>query len=309
MKTLLRSTTAYRSILAESARGERSHAILVLFPDGKYLRDLMKECAKAFFCAKDGERTEELVEKESYADCIFLPAAGEKLTADDCARISEESLLRPVEGEYKLFVLDNFHTASAIVQNKLLKLLEEPPAGVHFLLGAESEFPVLPTVLSRVRKFSVPPFPEEEVERALVRKYGTKDAKAAAAASGGIFSVAEGLLADGGEDFRLAEEFLSLKDAEIFCRKTGERKNKREFFAALKSLLRDLLLFSAGEGKYASRDVGALAKNYRMGALIAALELVNEAEKQIQFNANFATCLYSLALSWKEVNEKWKRLP
>ena len=312
MKQLLRSTTAYRAVRAEAEREDLFHAALVVFADGKYLRALLKECAKAFFLADDGSRTAELIEQESYLDCLFYPAEGGKLTADDCSAILEEALLSPVEGKDKLFVLDNFHAATPLVQNKLLKSLEEPPRGVHFLLGAEAEHAVLPTVLSRVKRYTVPPFSEEAIARALSRKYlGGAGIKEAAAASGGIFSVAESLLAGGGEEFRLAEEFLALRDTERFCREVGERKNKREFLAALKSLLRDMLFLRTGQGKYAARgSEGAkrLAEEYPTGAILAALGLVTDAEKQIQFNAGFASCLYALALGVREEKIKWQKL-
>ena len=311
MRELIRKTGVYRAIGA--AREETfSQAVLVVFPDGKYLRQLLKECAKRFFGAEDGGRVSELIEKESFSDCLIYPAAEKKLTAELCGEIVEESLLRPVEGDKKLFVLDGFHTAPQLVQNKLLKLLEEPPAGVYFLLGAETEFSVLPTVLSRVKKFARSPFSEEEVEAALERKYpGVEGIREAAAASGGIFSVAESLLSGGGEDFRLAGEFLSLNGSEKFCREIGERKNKREFFAALRAILRDMLFWGTGQGRHAklkSETVRKLAADFPTGAALKALELVSEAEKQIQFNAGFGSCLYALALELKEEKEKWKRL-
>lgn len=312
MKELLRSTTAYRAILAEAKRGEHSHASLVVFPDGVYLRPLLRECAKAFFFGD--ERREELIGEEHFSDCLFYPAADGKLTADDCAEIVEESTLRPVEGAEKLFVLDRFHTASAIVQNKLLKLLEEPPEGVHFLLGAEAEFAVLPTVLSRVKKYAEPPFPEEAVRAALGRMYPVRDGgavTAAAAACGGIYSVAEALLSGGGEEFALAEEFLTTDEPEKFCRKTGERGTKREFFAALTLLLRDVLFCALGESGYAvlkESGAGKIAREFPAGAAVAALERVAEAEKQIGFNANFASCLLELAMGIREEKIKWQKL-
>lgn len=310
MKQLLLGTTAYRSIRAEAERGEPAQATLVVFPDGKYLRALLKECAKAFFCAEEGTRTAELIDKEIYSDCLFFPAEGGKLTAEHCVRIVEEGMLRPVEGERKLFVLDAFDTAAPLVQNKLLKSLEEPPAGVHFLLGAQSEYPVLPTVLSRVKKYETPPFSEEQIASALKRKFGG-ETEAAASASGGIFSVGESLLGDGGEEFRLAERFLSLENTETFCREMGEYKNRREFFAALKALLKDILFLGTGQERYArtgSERARALAREFPTGAALRALALTEEAEKQIQFNAGFASCLYRLALAVKEEKYKWQRL-
>ena len=79
------------------------------------------------------------------------------LYAEDAENIREETLLSPIEGERKLFVLGDFAEANTQTQNKLLKLLEEPPQGVIFLLGATTVFPVLPTVLSRTKKLEILP--------------------------------------------------------------------------------------------------------------------------------------------------------
>ncbi len=312
MKELLRSTIAYRAIKAEEKTGDQSQAALVIFGDEPYLRPLLRECAKAFFGAADGARESALIEKENFSDCLFFPAAGGKLTADDCAKIVDESLLRPVEGTKKLFVLDGFHSVTPLVQNKLLKVLEEPPKGVHFLLGATAEFAVLPTVRSRVKKFHESSFPETRIGAALHRVYperSEKDVKKAAAASGGLFSVAENLLLGGGEQFRLAEQFLSTPDIAAFCRGMGEYKEKRAFFSALSLLLRDMLFYREGQGKYAALDSAKLlAEEYPTGALISALEQVREAEKQIQYNANFGQCVFTLALGIRKEKLKWQKL-
>ncbi len=310
MKELLRETTAYRAFAREREGG--AHAALVVFADEAYLRPLLKECAKAFFGAEDGSREAKLIDGESFTDCLFFPAAGEKLTAEDGARIIDESLLKPVERAKKLFVLDAFHTASAIVQNKLLKVLEEPPAHVCFLLGAAAEHSVLPTVLSRAKLCTVPPFSEEEIFRALTRGHGGETGlKEAAAASGGIYSVAESLLGGGGENFRLAEALLSGRDTEKLCREIGERKDKRAFLSALRLVLRDAAFTAAGQGRFAARRgeaVRAIAEEYPLGCLLSALGFFSEAERETQFNANFGQCVLKFAMQTGKEKETWQRL-
>ena len=308
MQELLRSTTAYRAMASAE---NTAHATLVVYADEKYLRALLKECAKAFFAAEDGSRVADLIEKETYSDCLMFPAEGGKLTAELGAKIIEESMLRPVEGDKKLFVLDAFHNASPLVQNKLLKVLEEPPAGVYFLLGATAEFSVLPTVLSRMKKIVVPPFSEEAITRALVARYGQKSGiREAACASGGIFSAAEELLEGGGEDFRLAEEFL-LGDSITVARSVGERKEKKSILAAIKLALRDALFIKTGQQSYAARTAGRMdeiAERYPAAALLKGMELAVEAEKQIGWNAPLAQCLETLAIGMEEESNKWQRL-
>ena len=312
IRTLLRTTTAYAQIKRDAAQGSLAHTTLVLFPDEKYLRPLLTECAKAFFGAEDGGRVCRLIEEESYSDCPFYPRAGEKLTAETAAGLLDESALRPVEGGKRLFVLDGFHTVTPLVQNKLLKSLEEPCGDVSFLLGATQEHTVLPTVLSRAKKIAVAPFSEEAIARTLRDEYPAREGIGqAAAASGGIYSVAESLLAGGGEEFRAAERFLTEENFVPLCRALGESKDKRAVPAAIKLVLRDALFYATGQEKYAAvrtQAVEKIGREYAAGALVRAIELTGEAERQIQFNANFAQALLTLAIGIREEKEKWQKL-
>lgn len=310
MKELLRRTNAYRTMSADAERGSFAHALLVVFPDGAYLRALLRECARAFFRAEESSRTDKLIAEERFPDCIFLPAEGGKLNADSAARVLEESALRPVEGEKKLFVLDAFHTAPALVQNKLLKVFEEPPEGVYFLVGAVNAHAVLPTVRSRMKQAEVPPFSEEDIYAALCRMYPeAQGRREAAAASGGLLSSAERILQGGGEIFSLAERFLS-GETEPVCRAL-EKADKAAFFSAVRLVLYDMLLISVGQEKYASRTEGAtarLARSYPAGAIASSLRLAEAAERELNFNANPAQCAYHLALGIQKEREKWQKL-
>ncbi len=305
MITLLHSTNAYLAM-----KRDVSPSTLIVFPDAKYLRTLLKECAKAFFGESDKRRCA-LIDGETYSDCLILPAKGAKFTVDDAARIVDESLLHPVEEEKKLFVLDAFDTASALVQNKLLKILEEPPAGVYFLLGASGEGAVLPTVLSRMRKLTVPPFSEEAVITALTRNHaGDGELSRAAAASGGVYSLAEELLS-GGDNFRIAERLFEGSELETFCREAEKIKDRGALFAALSLTARDLLFFRTGQERFASlkgESLKKLANGYPEGALLSAARLIQNARREVEFNASVRQSLYHLGLRIQEEKTKWQKL-
>ncbi len=312
MKQLLRETTAYRRYARDAAAGETSHTTLIVFPDETYLRALLKECAKALFGAEDGSRAAKLIDGESFADCIILPAAGEKPSVEMAEAVVDGSVLRPLESDKKLFVLDVFHTAPALVQNKLLKVLEEPPANVYFLLGASSEQAVLPTVLSRAKRIAEAPFTEKQIEDALrrghVREEGIREA---AAACGGIYSVAENLLAGGGETFALAEQFLEAENIEALCRKLGEIKEKREFLAAVKLVLRDAMMLAAGREDACARRSPAtcrIAAKYPVGVLVRAVGHVGACEREVNFNANLGQAALALAVRIREDEKTWQTL-
>ena len=186
MQTLLKTTQAYSLLQTEGKERRFGHAYLLLFNDPKNIRLALKTFAKLFFdCAEteneggmyasnDKKRIAELIDNDSFSDCLFFPSQDKKLTVEDAERIQEECTLNPVEGNRKVFLLADFAEANVQTQNKLLKMLEEPPEGVIFLLGATTVFPVLPTVLSRTKKLEIQPFEIAEVTECLTRIYGDK---------------------------------------------------------------------------------------------------------------------------------------
>ena len=186
----------YRLVAADAANGRLAHAYLLVCPDEKNLRGFLKSLAKLIMRAD--ARAERLIEAERYVDCRIFPAEGERAGVAEVKQLLEDCYIKPAESDRKLFVLNRVHAMLAPAQNKLLKVLEEPPANVYFLLGAASEFAVLPTVRSRTRKLELFAFPEEEIAAHIRRRYPFRtDAREIAALSGGALGRAEAL-AEGG---------------------------------------------------------------------------------------------------------------
>lgn len=82
--------------------------------------------------------------------------------------IIHEAALSPVEGRYKIFLIQEMQTANASFANKLLKTLEEPPAHVILLLTATERSLLLPTIVSRCQVLDLRPVDMETVESALI---------------------------------------------------------------------------------------------------------------------------------------------
>ncbi len=94
-------------------------------------------------------------------------------------------------------------------------------------------------------------------------------------------------------------------------REIGERKDKRAFLSALKLLLRDMLFYRTGRDKYIAvktPEAERLSMLYPEGAILESMRLTDETEKQIQFNANFAQALFTLAIMIGKEKEKWQKL-
>lgn len=93
-----------------------------------------------------------------------------ELTVDQIRELSADAVIRPNEAERKVYIVEEAHLMNPSAQNAVLKLLEEPPGGVIFLLCAENAELLLPTVRSRCVELGCPAeeesFDEESVKLA-----------------------------------------------------------------------------------------------------------------------------------------------
>src|SRR5581483_3319024 len=94
-------------------------------------------------------------------DVVEMDAASQR-GIDDIREIRDRVVLQPVEGRYKVYILDEAHQLTDAAWNALLKLIEEPPPHLVFVFCTTDLGKVLPTVRSRcqVFAFSRPRLPE-----------------------------------------------------------------------------------------------------------------------------------------------------
>ncbi len=99
------------------------------------------------------------------------------ITAHECNDIIRKLNLKSFESEYKILIMwmPEFLGKEG---NKLLKLIEEPPPNTLFILVAENEDLILPTILSRTQLVKIPLLTNLEVEAALELRAGVKMEKA-----------------------------------------------------------------------------------------------------------------------------------
>jgi DNA polymerase-3 subunit delta' len=91
------------------------------------------------------------------------------ITAEECNDIIRKLSLHAFQSRYKVLVLWMPEYLGK-EGNKLLKLIEEPPADTLFILAAENEEAILPTIISRCQVLRVPPLEDADVEGALVHR-------------------------------------------------------------------------------------------------------------------------------------------
>lgn len=85
--------------------------------------------------------------------------------------IQRSLALKPSRSKYKIMIIWLPEKMNAECGNKLLKLLEEPPAHTVFLMVSEMPDALMPTLVSRMQRFRLPPLPEEEIASMLASRY------------------------------------------------------------------------------------------------------------------------------------------
>lgn len=114
--------------------------------------------------------------------------------SQESQEIIKKLSLKTFEADYKVMIIwlpERMHVAAA---NKLLKMLEEPPAGTVFLLISDHPGEILGTILSRTQQLKVPVLDAGDIQKALEKEYGVggeEAARLAKLASGNYVSAKE----------------------------------------------------------------------------------------------------------------------
>ena len=144
-------------LIARELESAMSHAYMLISNDKMLLGSYATLMTRIIMCEYRGCGrcdTCKKIELHSHPDVAILPK-GDSIKVEDVEYILDSSTLVPMENTDKVYVLDKFSDTNLSAQNKLLKVLEEPPKNVHFILLVSNENNVLPTIKSRCKKFYV----------------------------------------------------------------------------------------------------------------------------------------------------------
>jgi len=239
------------------------------------------------------------------------------ITAHECNDIIRKLNLKSFESGYKILVMWMPEYLGK-EGNKLLKLIEEPPADTLFILIAENEGEILSTILSRCQLVKIPSLDANDIEKALLSKNActAEQAKQIANASEGNFREALNLLQHADEDFHgLLREWLNatLKNQTIAqvkmieeIARLGREKQKqllKHFTHILEQAVRmqiadDVLkqkllsAMSPGEQDF----VGRLNKVMGLEQKEAVAEELDKATYYIERNANAKILFHALTI-------------
>lgn len=154
------------------------HAILIEGDKGTGRHTLAHFLAKAAVCSGENIpcnncRNCNNADSSCHPDIIFTaPEDGKKnIAVSQIRELRDETYVKPHSANRRVFVIDYADTMNPQSQNALLKVLEEPPGSVIFILIAESKSSLLPTVISRCILLSLTA-PEKSVSADYIKGLG-----------------------------------------------------------------------------------------------------------------------------------------
>lgn len=245
------------------------HAVLLEGEPGSGTDRLAAILAKAAVCLSDGDRPcgrcSGCIKAEAGSHPDILTLNGDEnprvFPVDAIRRIRSDAYIRPNEAPHKVFVLLGIQNMSEISQNALLKILEEPPENVLFVLTTVSAAALLPTVRSRTQIFSI---------------------------------VGGSLPGDWTKAEAVARAILASGEAELLFASSGLIQSREEFRGVLKQLsllFRDALVLRSGGTSCLSGQkeiASALGAGLTRLNLMHMLEKTEQAQATLEQNANNA---------------------
>ncbi len=269
------NNTVEKSIFAAMHSKRFPHAVILEGGSSEERMHLAQKIAAALVCVSGGTvpcgecSACKKAAADSHAD-ILLYSVEDKPKAfkvDIVREIRNKAHIVPNEADRKVFILENSHTMGVEGQNAILKILEEPPSYVNFILLCSSKSGFLQTVLSRATVYSLGQAPSgagDSVPRE----------EAVEAAKGIAFAVTA------------LDDFEIVKAAGVF------EKNQKLLRAAL-PVIQEIfahalrIKFSAEEeyGEFGSVPSDIAVKLSRR-SLLALIENVDSLMNAIKLNAN-----------------------
>ena len=152
--------------------------------------------------------------------------------AAEAGQIQRKLALKAAMGGKKAMVVWLPEKMNAECANKLLKLIEEPPAGTHFLLVSNEPGKILPTILSRTQRIEMKGIPDSDIAEALARQHPDEDTAALARTAAGSYTAALKAL-DANRDSLLFLDLFIMLMRLSYQRKIKEMKKWSEQIAAL----------------------------------------------------------------------------
>ncbi len=283
---MLRENRVPQTLVIEGPAGSGKKTLAGLIAAGLLCESEAKPCGECEICA--------LVQKQIHPDVTYVQVPKKKaaISVEQIRAVRSDAYILPGQGKNKVFIIDGVMNDAA--QNAFLKVLEEPPKGVYFLILCTHRSQLIDTVISRGVILTLGAVSYEQALPLLVAGGLTDsyDLQMRFEQEGGLIG---GMLSQSAGDFAVGE----IADACAFAIANGKREDflravapavddRTMHFAVLSVLLEHIhdALASGLKGESAKDPAGLLARRLTPERLLALADFIGKEQQKINFNPN-----------------------
>lgn len=259
-------------------------------------------CGRCGHCIK--------VKAGTHPDVLVYPM-GKNFIVEDAGDIYDKVQIKPMLSNKKVFIINDMDLSTEQAQNKMLKIIEEPPKNVIFLLSAKNENKILQTIHSRVQKKYI-----DKIDKNLLKDIlKSDDYIQSIALTNGDGYLGKTL------DIETNEEYLkiyeNMKKLVLNLKNSGQipifspflSTNKLFFEKSLYILndfFRDLLMLKLSKKELVkninlTNEYSLILDEYSIGALVEILKRLNLSKEKLDSNVNLTMLADGILMEILEV--------
>src|SRR5450830_1857631 len=228
------------------------------------------------------------IDSGRFVDYTELDAASNR-GVDEVQALLEQAVYKPVQGRFKVFMIDEVHMLTNTAFNAMLKTLEEPPEYLKFVLATTDPQKVPVTVLSRCLQFNLRPMAPETVLEHLTRVLALESVPAEEGALRLLARAARGSMRDA---LSLTDQAIAFGSGELL--ETGVRQMLGSVDRS--HVFRVIAALAAGDGRSVFQTVPQMAAaldptDPEAGEIARLAELLPADETQLLYSM----CLHGRA--------------
>ena len=312
IKDILKKRDEFQKILEDIRGGRQAHSYLFISNDSFTAKEFSRLVAQAILCPNMCEECENCIKfHNEHPDVKYFPKKNQ-LLVDDSNYIVDESFVKPIFANDKIFIVDDFDKSTTEAQNKLLKVLEEPNSNMYYLLSTSNIENVLPTIRSRCFKVEIGAFSKEEIEKELVGVDPDTREIALALGNGYLGRTIElSKKKNLGDIFMLATNIIckmkSSKEVLVYSKRIMDNKDDILFiYEILTLILEDLIAIKTKQKnivrlKYIESELNQVADEYSMKCITEIEKLIRNDVKEMKFFTNMTLIVDNFLMNMLEV--------